>query len=56
MDYKVDELAKQISSIKRAVLKLKQSTQGIPAVDCNINRILSSIKMLEINISDIAEL
>jgi hypothetical protein len=56
MDYKVDELAKQISSIKKAVLKLKQSSQGIPAVDCNVDRILSSIKMLEINISDISDL
>jgi hypothetical protein len=56
MDYKVDELAKQISSIKKAASKLKQSSQGIPAVDCNVDRILSSIKMLEINISDISEL
>jgi hypothetical protein len=56
MDYKVADLARQISSIKKAALKLKKSAGDIPAIECNVDRILSSIKMLEINISDISEL
>jgi hypothetical protein len=56
MDYKVADLARQISSIKKAALKLKKSARNIPTIECNVDRILSSIKMLEINISDISEL
>lgn len=56
MDYKVDDLAKQISSIKKAALELKESAKDIPAVECNVDRILASTKMLEINVSDISDL
>jgi hypothetical protein len=56
MDYEVVDLARQISSIKRAALKLKKSAGDIPAIECNVDRILASIKMLGVNISDISEL
>ena len=56
MHSELAELAKQIASIKQAATKLKERSGGIPAAECNLDRILASIKMLEINISDIADL
>jgi hypothetical protein len=56
MEYNVADLAKQISSIKKEALNLKKNAKDIPAVECNIDRIIASVKMLEINISDIADL
>jgi hypothetical protein len=47
---KIDE---QIQRIKKASQELKKLSEGIPAIDCNVDRILASTKMLEINFSDI---
>jgi len=46
----------RIKAIKKAAQELKKFSGGIPAVDRNAERILASVKMLEINISDILEL
>ena len=48
----IKEMAEKISSIKQEVNELKAISGGIQAVDKKIDRILASIKMLEINISD----
>jgi hypothetical protein len=56
MDYDISEMAKQISLLKREALEIREKAKSIPAVECNIDRILASIKMLEINISDIVGL
>jgi hypothetical protein len=48
-------MAQKISSIKQEVNELKAMSGGIQAVDKNIDRILASIKMLEINISDLLD-
>ena len=50
---KMDE---KIQTIKRTALQLKEISGGIQAVDRNADRILTSTKMLEINISDALEL
>jgi hypothetical protein len=42
--------------IKKATQELKQLSGGIQAVDRNAERILASVKMLEINISDFIDL
>jgi hypothetical protein len=47
---KMDE---KIQAIKEAALELKEMSGGIQAVDRNVDRILASVKMLEINISDV---
>ena len=47
---KIDD---QIQVIKRAALELKNLSGGVQAVDCNVQRILASAKMLEINFSDL---
>jgi hypothetical protein len=46
----------RIQVIKKAAEELKQLSVGIPAVDRNTVRILASVKMLEINISDVKDL
>ena len=46
----------KIQAIKEAATELKHISDGIQAVDRNVDRILASVKMLEINISDIANI
>ncbi len=51
-EYKVEEMAAKIQAIKRAAIELKHISGGIQAVDRNADRILASVRVLEINISD----
>ncbi len=46
----------RIKTIKKATQELKQLSGGIQAIDRNAERILASVKMLEINISDVRDL
>ena len=46
----------KIKAIKKAAQDLKTLSARIPAVDRNVERILASVKMLEINVSDIVAL
>ena len=46
----------RIRIIKKAAQELKESCGEIPAVERNTARILASLKMLEINISDLLAL
>ncbi len=50
------KLDTRIQTIKKAAQELKTLSRGIPAVDRNTVRILASVKMLEINISDVKDL
>jgi hypothetical protein len=43
----------RIKAIKKAAQELKTLSGGIQAVDRNADRILASVKMLEINITDL---
>jgi len=52
--YAIDEMAKSIRTIRKSAEKLKDISGGIQAVDRNADRILSSVKMLELNISDVS--
>ena len=54
--YNTKEMAEKIRDIKEAATKLKSISGGIQAVDRNADRILASVKMLEINASDIADI
>lgn len=51
--YKIEDMAKKIELLKQTATELKRISGGIQAVDRNVARILASIKMLEINISDL---
>ena len=44
----------RIKVIKKAAQELQERHGGIPAVERNAARILASLKMLEINISDVS--
>ncbi len=50
------KLDTRIKTIRKAAQELKGFSKGIPAVDRNAERILASVKMLEINVSDILTL
>jgi hypothetical protein len=52
----IRKLDTRIKAIKKAAEELKELSVGIPAVDRNATRILASVKMLEINISDVKDL
>lgn len=51
--YHIKEMAEKVQAIKEAATELKDISGGIQAVDRNVDRILASVKMLEMNISDI---
>ncbi|MFC1948951.1 hypothetical protein ACFLW0_02100 [Chloroflexota bacterium] len=51
----IKEMADKIATIKQQAGELKKMSGGIQAVDRNVDRLLSSVKMLEINISDLFE-
>ena len=55
-EYKIEAMAEKIQLLKKTATELKRISGGIPAVDKNVDRILASIKMLEINISDVVGL
>lgn len=50
--YDVKLIADKIETLKRTATELKEVSRGIQAIDRNADRILASIKMLEINITD----
>jgi hypothetical protein len=52
----IKKIDTRIKAIKKAAQELKEFSGGIPAVDRNAERILASVKMLEINISDLLHL
>jgi hypothetical protein len=51
-EYDIREMAEKIRSLRKTAEELKEISGGIPAVDCNVNRILASVKVLEIDIND----
>ncbi len=55
-EYDIKGMAAKIEALKQAALELKRISGGIQAVDRNVDRILASVKMLEINISDVANI
>ena len=46
----------KIQTMKKAALDLESMASDFPALSRNLARVLSSIKMLELNISDILDL
>ena len=51
------DMAAQIAAIRKAAQELKQMAgDSFPAVEKNADRILASVKMLELNVTDVVEL
>jgi hypothetical protein len=55
-EYPLEKMVRSIRSIKKSAVELRNLSGGIEAVDRNADRILTSIKVLEINISNMADL
>ncbi|MGD9321773.1 MAG: hypothetical protein PVH99_17505 [Desulfobacteraceae bacterium] len=51
----LEGIDEKIQSMKETAQELKEMGKNIPAMDRNVLRILASIKMLEINISDVLD-
>ena len=49
----IKRMDRRVKTIKKAAEELKELSRNIPAVDRNAARILASVKMLEINVSDL---
>jgi hypothetical protein len=58
MEQKIDvkELDKKIQTLKKEAESLRDMADNFPALYRNTRRILASIKMLEINLSDVSDL
>lgn len=52
----IEEIYSKINQLKRTTQELNRMGEDIPALSCNTARILASVKMLEINFSDLVEL
>lgn len=55
-EFDLKALDDHIRQIKTEALKLKDQSDNFPALARNLERMMASIKMLELNISDIAAL
>lgn len=49
------QIQNEIASLKRAATQLKTLSHALPALRCNTDRILASLKMLELNFCDITD-
>tara|TARA_B100000035_G_C21029444_1_gene567638 strand:+ start:2560 stop:2748 length:189 start_codon:yes stop_codon:yes gene_type:complete len=54
--FNLEEIDRLIQSMKKAAETAAEQAESFPALKKNVDRILASIKMLEINISDIITL
>ena len=55
-EFDIKALSEKILAMKQNAMELQATGAFFPALDRNIARILASLKMLEINITDAAEL
>jgi len=55
-EHDIKGMVTKIKALRRDAEALKEISGGIPAVDKNADRILANVKMLEIDISDAAEI
>lgn len=52
----LNQINDKIQLLKKTAEELNQIGEGFPAIARNMVRILASVKMLEINVSDLADL
>ncbi len=52
----IQKMADKIKILRKTATELKQMSGGIQTVDRNLDRILADVKMLELNVSDVAEI
>ena len=54
-EYDIKKMADKIRTLKQNATELKEMSGGIQAVDCNADRILANVRMLEISVVDVAD-
>jgi hypothetical protein len=54
-EYDIKGMAEKIRALKQNATELKAMSGGIQAVNRNVDRILASVRMLEINVNDVAD-
>jgi hypothetical protein len=52
--YDIKAMAAKVRALRRNAEALKEISGGIQAVDRNADRILADVRMLEINVNDVA--
>ena len=55
-DWRIEEIDELIQRMRRLAEELKEKAGEIQTAERNLDRILTHIKMLELNISDVKEL
>ena len=50
----VEELGERIRQLRQIAEELRQKGEGIETLERNVDRILAGVRLLEINISDVA--
>ena len=55
-NYDIQAMAKKIEDLKQAVIDLKELSGGIKAVERNAERMLASIRLLELDICDVVDI
>ena len=53
--YDIKAMAGKIQALREDAEALKKMSGGLQAVDRNVDRILANVRMLEIDINDVAE-
>jgi hypothetical protein len=54
-EYDIEGMARKIKALRKTATELKSMSNGIQAVDRNVDRILANVRMLEINVGDVVE-
>ena len=54
-EYDIKGMAATVNSLRREAEKLMAVSAGFPTIEKNIERILADVRMLEINVNDVAE-
>ena len=55
-EYDIQGMADKIRALRQKAMELKAMSGGIQAIDRNVDRILANIKMLELNVADVADI
>ena len=55
-EYDIKGMVERIRALRKNAEELKEISGGIQAVERNADRILASVKMLEISVSDVADI
>jgi CheY-like chemotaxis protein len=55
-EYDIKGMSSKIKSLRKTATELKSMSEGIQAVDRNVDRILANVRMLEIDVVEVADI